>query len=375
MKDEMPNMVADSSISQNKLRLSAFKNILLVQLGDIGDVVLTTPTIRTIKISYPDAKVSILVSKPYGSLLQADPYIYNIIEVSRYSGNLLYRLRKNAAFARQLRQAHYDLVIDLRTGDHGAILAFLTGAAVRVGSPGNSKQFWRKFVFTKILSNIKSAPPPTHPGADQSLRILRAIGIDTPDTKPRLFVTSQDRARAEELLKRGGLTPESRWITINPFSRWKYKEWDKEKWGETVDRLWEIYKLPAVLIGAPEETAECLKICIGREGRAISLAGKTTLGELAAVISMSALHLGVDSAAPHIAAALGRPTVTIHGPTDWRAWRIVNDIHRIVEPSMHCVPCSKMGCNDSGISKCLADLGTDEVIEVVENVLSQNESL
>ena len=81
--------------------------------------------------------------------------------------------------------------------------------------------------------------------------------------------------------------------------------------------------------------------------------------------------MGVDSAAPHIAAALGTATVTIHGPTDWRAWRIVDDLHKIVIPKMECVPCSRRGCNDSEISQCLVHLEADAVIEVIGLVLQK----
>jgi predicted lipopolysaccharide heptosyltransferase III len=365
----MQSMAADFSISQNKQGLSGIRNVLLIQLGDIGDVVLTTPTIRAVKETCLNARVSILVSKPYGCLLGADPNIYEVVEASKIRGALFSRLRRNIAFARQLRQTHYDLVIDLRTGDHGAILSFLTGAPVRVGSPGTKKQFWRKFVFTNMLRNIKPAPPPVHPGADQSLRIVRGIGIDTVDTLPRLFISPQDRARAEDLLNECGLAPRAQWVTINPFSRWKYKEWNNAKWGEVIDRLWETHRIPAVLIGSPEESAGCQEIVLGREGRAINLAGRTTLGELAAVISMSSLHLGVDSAAPHIAAALDTPTITIHGPTDWRAWRVINEQHRIVSPVMDCLPCNMTGCDGSGKSRCLDELAAEPVVHVALELL------
>ena len=169
------------------------KNILLVQLGDIGDVVLTTPTIRAAKETYPDARVSILVFKPYGSLLAADPNVCEVVEAARTRGSLFHRLHEAVAFVRCLRQKHYDLVIDLRTGDRGAILSFLTGAPVRVGCQGIKQQFWHEILFTKIFRNLKVAPPPVHPGADQSLRIVCELGIITEDSTPRLHIAPGDR--------------------------------------------------------------------------------------------------------------------------------------------------------------------------------------
>jgi heptosyltransferase-3 len=138
-----------------------------------------------------------------------------------------------------------------------------------------------------------------------------------------------------------------------------------------MDRLWEAHRLPAVLIGSREEAAACDGIIAGCKGRAFNLAGKTSLGELAALIAMSTLHLGVDSAAPHIAAAVGTPTVTIHGPTDWRAWRIADDRHRMITPAMDCVPCHRKGCDDSGRSLCLERLEVATVMKAVEEQLQK----
>lgn len=344
-------------------------NILLIQLGDIGDIVLTAPTIRAVKETYPDARVSILVFKPFGSLLAADPNVHEVAETARIRGGLFRRLQEFVAFARHLRQKHYDLVIDLRTGDRGAILSFFTGAPVRVGREGIKNQFWHEILFTKIIRDYEIASLPVHPGADQSLRVVRELGIDTADSTPRLYTTPDDRQRASSLLMKIGLAPESKMVTINPFSRWKYKEWSNEKWGQVIDRIWEMHHIPAVLIGSPEEMDGCQEIAAGRKGRAFNLAGRTTLGELVALISMSSLHLGVDSAAPHIAAAVGTQTITLHGPSDWRAWRIVNEQHRVVSPVMDCLPCNMKGCDGNGKSRCLDELGVEPVVRVAQEIL------
>lgn len=347
---------------------SPFKNILLIQFGDIGDVVLTTPAIRAVKETYPEARISILVRKPYGSILTADPSLHEVVEATKMRGTLLHVLREHARFTLRLRRARYDLVIDLRTGDRGALMSFLTRAPERVGTH-IEKPFWHDLLFTKLIRDPPVAPPPVHPGADQSLRVVREIGIDTADSMPRLYITAADRTRAFELLAECGLGPGGRWVTVNPFSRWKYKEWDNGKWGDVIDRLWGAHRFPSVLIGSGEEAAACGEIVTGREGRAFTLAGKTTLGELAAVVATSTLHLGVDSAAPHIAAAVGTPTVTIHGPTDWRAWRVADNLHRIVTATMECVPCNRMGCDDKKQSRCLQQLEPETVIKAMDGVL------
>lgn len=362
-------MVVDFSRSRDEKDMPRFSNILLVQLGDIGDVVLTTPTIRAVREIYTQARITILVRKPFGHLLLADPNLHEVVEADNVRGASFHTLLEHLRFARRLRRARYDLVIDLRTNDRGAILSFLTRAQERVGRRAFNKPFWYNLLFTKLLLDPPYAPLPVHPGADQSLRIVRAIGIDTIDSVPKLHVAPKDRERAIELLAECGLTPASHWVTINPCSRWKYKEWGYEKWGNVIDLLWKNHRLPTVLIGSREEASVADGIAAGRNGYTFNLAGLTTLGELSALISMSTLHLGVDSAAPHIAAATGTPTLTIFGPGNWRSWSVADELHRIVTSKLPCVPCNKKGCNDSEKSQCLDELGTDSVYAEARSIL------
>lgn len=347
----------------------AFDNILLIQLGDIGDVVLTTPTIRAVKETSPNASVSALVRKGCGALLSADPYLTCVLESARSRGKLSEIGRDNVSLIRALRRARYDLVIDLRTGDRGAILAFMTGAPVRVSRASPDDSSWRSLAFTHLIPDPAYSPPPVHPGAEQSLRIVRALGFDTKDSAPRLFIAPRDHERVLELLAGIGLRREDRWVTINPFSRWKYKEWGYGKWGEVIDRLWDAHRIPSLVVGSPGEAGAAEGIAGPRRGHTFNLAGKTSLGELAALIRMSTLHLGVDSAAPHIAAAVGTPTVTIFGPSDWRVWTVPDETHRVVTAEMECVPCGDKGCRGTERSICLENLGVDAVTTAIDKIL------
>ena len=349
---------------------SRVDRILIIQLGDIGDVVLATPTVRAVKEAYPHALVSIMVRKPCGSLLAADPNLHDIVEVTKFRGSAFHIMKENVKFARRLRGVRYDLVIDLRTDDRGAIMSFLTGARERVGRRC-AKPFWHDLAFTRILDDPAAAPPPVHPGADQSLRVVRAIGMDTKDSTPKLHISSNDRQYAKRRLAEHGLLPNGRWFTLNPFSRWKYKEWSDDKWGQVINNLWGRFNMPALLIGSPQEHSAAESIVSRCNGGAHNLTGGS-IGEMAAVIATSSLHIGVDSAAPHIAAALGVPTVTIHGPLDWRAWRVNDAMNKIITPQMECVPCNRKGCDGSGNGKsqCMERLEANDVLHEIDRFLS-----
>jgi heptosyltransferase-3 len=126
-----------------------FHNILLIQLGDIGDVVWATPTFRAVKERYPEARVSVLVRGGIGSLLTADPSVDKIFEV----GTLIEKARTQWSFIRSLRKEHFDLAFDLRLDDRGAYMAFLSGSPIRVSIIDRHSR-WCNGFFTHIV-----APP------------------------------------------------------------------------------------------------------------------------------------------------------------------------------------------------------------------------
>ena len=328
-----------------------------------------TPTFRAFGETYPDARVSVLVRRGYGSLLQGDPHLHEILEVTKSRSKLLEAF-ENIRLAGRLRRERYDLVFDLRTGDRGAILAFLARAREKV-SFGGDGAWWRRYVFTRLIrqDELVVAPPTTHPGADQSLRLVARIGVETADSRPKLYVPEETAGNVRRMLAAEGLPGDARFVTVNPFSRWKYKEWGYGKWVEVLDWIRDRYGLPALVVGSKEEAEMALRIAERCKPGARSVAGKTTLGELAALLSRSALHLGVDSAAPHIAYAVGTPTVTIFGPSDWRAWTIPDATHRVVFPDDPCVPCHKKGCDHKEVSLCLEAMGPGKVLREVGEAL------
>jgi len=345
------------------------RNILLVQLGDIGDVVWTTPGIWAAKNSIPGSKVSVVVKEGFGGLLEADPSVEQIIEVKRPHGNIVDRTLRQLFFLKDIRSKHFDLVVDLRLGDRGAFISFAAGAPHRVTA--HSKEnvpFWRKYLFTHGI--VPRPPVHTRGAADQSLCILRELGIDTDNIIPKLWVSDSVKQRVKEMMIHEKIDGLKDWVTVNPFSRWQYKEWNGLKWAQVIDWLWEEFGIAAVIVGAPEERVKAEALIRECKHQAFNLAGRTTMKELAGLLSLSRLHLGVDSAAPHIAAATGAPTVTIYGPSNWRDWAPIGDKHRVILPDMDCVPCRKKGCDHSGYSRCLEALSVDQVKSVIREAVA-----
>ena len=375
-------------ISDRFNKPSQVNRILIIQLGDIGDVVWSLPAVRAVRAAYPGATVSLLLRDGNGSLFAAEELPPGIFEVRKGNGGFLGGLRAAMRLVLDLRRERFDLVFDLRGDERGGYMAFLTGAPVRAAQYYPSLSAFRNRMFTHLVMQPPDYGPPAVP-AETSLAILRPFGIETETNVPALHLSADIVSRAGRILMKEGVLPDSGaaacdqeghradpspasqcWVTLNPFSRWSYKEWDPGKWVRIIDWLGEEFGLTAVIVGAPAERERAAELTGACSGRVCNLAGKTTLAELAGVLNLSRLHIGVDSAAPHIAAAVGTPTVTLYGPSDWRYWAPPGEHHRVVVTDMECVPCHRKGCDDRGVIRCLDTLAVERVQAVLREALS-----
>ncbi len=349
--------------------LRGVKRVLMVQLGDIGDVVWTWPSIYAVKAKLPEAKIFLLTRRGRGGLLEGNPLLEGIIEVEQPKGNGPKSLGAQIKFLKQLRRRHFDLAIDLRADERGAFLARISGAPLRF-AVSYKLPFWRNMMFTHLAVSSPHEGPYRGP-AEHSLSVLRPFGMDIAGEVPLFPVPEVIAARVDSLLHKAAMEPSNRYITISPYSRWKYKECSQDMWRAVLCRLWERWGMYSVIVGGLEdrEASEELRMRCGDFVR--NFAGKTTLSELAGTIKRGILHIGVDTGGGNIAAALGVPTVTIYGPSFWEGWAHPGLFHRQIFPERDCVPCHKTGCDDSGHSQCLEQLDPPKVILAVEELLSE----
>lgn len=342
-------------------------NILVIQLGDIGDVILTFPTLFALKTTYPHAKLSVLLREGRSELLEGLPYVDNFFEIRKYRGSYFKRIWDQCIFLKTLRSQRFDLLFDLRADDRGAVMARISGAAVRGALYYKDVPFWRNRMFTHLTEPASSyeMEGPT----EQSLRIVKSFGIGKGLKIPDFPVTESIRERVRTTLP---IDLASRsWITISPFSRWSYKDWPYENWIEIFNWLWSEYKIAVLIVGAREERSKADEIIQACRGRAYNFAGRTRLSELVELIRMSKMHVGVDTGAVHIAAAVGTPTITIYGPTYLAGWSHPGRKHRVVFSDMECVPCHQVGCNNQHRSICLETLRVERVQMTIRKALPE----
>ena len=342
--------------------------ILLIQLGDIGDFVLTTPTMRTLRENCPSSEIFVLVREHVSELVDNCPWVDGLISVNKAKRKLRDELDHQRRFILQLRKKRFQLTIDLRTGTRGAIVSFLSGARARVGRYADNGGLWRNRLFTHLVRPVNELEQYS---SLHSLNILEPLQLQIRDISPALEVAPEKRKLAREILSKEGVSLNKPIIVLHPFSRWSYKEWPIQNYIALINHVGSRYPVSFVLTGAHEDTDRAAEILRGGASGIHNLVGKSSLGELSGLLANCSLLIGIDSAAAHIAAAVGTPTVTIFGPSSPVCWAPRGEEHYIVVKDLPCVPCRQKGCNHSGVSRCLQELEVGEVIEVLDKKIAE----
>lgn len=340
--------------------------ILLIQLGDIGDVVLTLPAIGVLGRAFPKRSLVVCVREHARELMEDCPRVHHVLSINKKRRKVPEELAYQLQFLKDLRKHRCTLAIELRTGTRGAVIALLSGAHTRIARYANDGTLWRNRLFTHLVrptrENIQYA-------VQHNLNIMAPFGLAEEFPRPNILVPQHRRRKAEAILRKAQIPRDKPLVAVHPFSLWRYKEWRLSEMAALVDQIQAEYHCNFVITGAPNErirAKDLIGIC---NRKPYNLAGETSIGELPAVLEACSLFMGVDTAALHIAAAVGIPTVGIFGPSSWTNWAPRGRDHLVVKKSMPCQPCSQKGCDGSENSRCLVELTALEIHTMMKRIL------
>lgn len=354
-------------VKGNDIAKESVGSVLLIQLGDIGDVVLTLPAVRALHEHFPEAVIVAVVREKARDVMDDCPWVTEVLSINEDSRSPLDEIRYQWNFFARVRRFHFDLAVDVKAGNRAAILALLSGAKQRIGFYDKNGRLWQNRVFTNLVS------PGGRPGrhmTEHYLGILHTYGIGTDRIWPEYHVPEERSLQARQIFTKHGVPSDRPVIAVQPFSLWKYKEWNVGKYVQLIEWLISEYNVSVVITGSQGERARAEEIIAACPRNTYNLAGETSIGTLAAVMKACSLFIGVDSAGIHIAAAVGLPTVGIFGPSSISDWAPRGPMHMMVHKDLPCLPCRNKGCDDSEVSRCLEELTLDEVREVVARQMS-----
>jgi lipopolysaccharide heptosyltransferase II len=355
-------------------RKTNHQRILLIRPDHLGDVLLTSPTIRALKAARPDLEVHMLVGPWSADVIAAYPEIDQILTLAfpgfsrtaKENWRSPYQTALNAA--RHLRRIGYSSAVILRP-DHwwGGLVAKLAGIPERVGYNLSDVA---PYLTQAIALQRKHV-------VEQNLRLVEQwtgtleherIRYDFP-------VDPIDAASMNGYLQKKGVSPEQPLFCIHPGSGTWVKHWQEEKWAQVADTLTEQIGAQVVFSGGAHEAPLIRRIVDLMKQPAILTAGETAIGTLAALFQRAKVVLGPDSGPLHLAVATGTPTVTLFGPADPLEFGPWGDAkkHIVLTSDIACRPCRVLDWDDDdpAYHPCLREISIGRVLDAARRVVSK----
>ncbi|MBZ2400351.1 putative lipopolysaccharide heptosyltransferase III [Erwinia amylovora] len=303
------------------------ERILVIKFRHHGDMLLTTPVIRSLTAAWPEAEIDVLLYEETRAMLACHPDIHRIYAIDRTwkKEGLRFQLGQEWRLLKILRQQRYDVVVNLADQWRSAIITRFTGAPVRLGFDFPKRQggLWQR-CHTHLVATDQHQTMHT---VEQNLSLLHPLNLAAIDSTVGMHYSPDDAHAVQRLLN-----GTEKYIVIQPTSRWFFKCWSEEKFAAVLQSLRDDGHTIVLTSGPDTKELGMVKNIISllsSDDKVISLAGQLTLNQLAALIDEAGLFIGVDSVPMHMAAALKTPCIALFGPSKlvfWRPWQVNGEV-------------------------------------------------
>jgi ADP-heptose:LPS heptosyltransferase len=378
-----------------RLRSAEFSRILLIKPSALGDVVHTIPVLVKLRARYPRARIDWLITPENAEVVRCHPALSNVILFARRDFSK--RGRRWRAFIaffdllKQIREAKYDLVVDMHGQVRSAFFALISGARVRIGFDRPIKRTltisaehdlknvpshgWRGAREGSWIAYTHRIPIPTldvH-AIDRYLWVGDLLGFDDNRLDLAIHLSPEAVHNVERLLNEKGVQPYQPLIVLVPGTIWETKHWTIEGFAG-VARHFLCQGFAVALAGTVRDQTRCREIAAAAPGTC-DLSGKTNPGELAALIKRAEVAVTNDSGSMHVAASLNKPMVSVFGPT--------NPVHigpyerpeSVVRIDLPCSPCNYRRLSQCPFDHaCMRQVTSTMVVERVRKILSTAKS-
>jgi heptosyltransferase I len=377
------------------LRSAEFSRVLLIKPSALGDVVHTLPVLVKLRARYPRARIDWLITPENAEVVRYHPALSNVVLFARRDFSK--RGRRWRAFLsfvdllKQIRRAKYELVIDMHGQVRSAFFTLISGARARIGFDRPIKRGltisaehdlknvpnhgWRGAREGSWIAYTHRIPIPTldvH-AIDRYLWIAPLLGLD--DNPPDLTIHLSPEAadRVNRLLEGHGVPASKPLVVLVPGTIWETKHWTIEGFAG-VARQFLQDGFAVALAGTRRDQQRCRQIAAAAPGTC-DLSGKTTPADLAALIRRAEVAVTNDSGSMHVAASLGKPMVSVFGPT--------NPVHigpyerpeSVVRVDLPCSPCNYRRLSQCPFDHaCMKQVTSAMVVERVRKILSTAKS-
>jgi ADP-heptose:LPS heptosyltransferase len=320
------------------------RRILAVRLDNIGDVVMLGPALQALRMHYPTAEITLLASPSGAQTAPLLPWIDRFIEHRPVwqdaSDSMAFDPIREERFIEALRQRAFEAAFLFTSFSQScyppAYAAYLAGIPVRIGQAAD-------FGGSVLTDCVKPLPVAAHQ-VDRNLHLLESVGLPAVERKLRLVVPPEAEASIDQILRGFAIKEQERFILLAPGASCAARRYDLNRFVAVLEQLIHETNLPVVICGHQSEQ-KSFEPLMKLSGKIISLVGKITISELAAVIRRTALLIGNDSGPMHIADAFHRPMVILFSGTDLESqWRPRNSPAILLRQPTYCFPCYRFQC-------------------------------
>ena len=353
------------------------KRILVVATRRIGDVLLTTPLIRSLRRAWPEARIDALVFAGTEGILAGNPDLDEVITVAPRPP-----LPQHLRLVLRLWRS-YDMALSTIPGDRPTLYARIAGRRCTGLVAAGGKQRWKRWLLSQSaqFDNFD-----THTVL-MNLKLADLLGV------PRCHEVAATWRAEDEAAVRNALPfdPQAQaYAVLHAHPMYVYKAWRREAWGELAGWL-NRQGMRVVLTGggSAEEVAYVRGLLELLPRDTVDVAGKLNLSGVAYLLSKARAYVGPDTVVTHLAAAAGTPTVALFGPSNpvkWGPWPKGYDADRnpwrmkgtqrvnnvvLLQGGGDCVPCMEEGCDRhiASLSACLQDLPAANAIAALCELL------
>lgn len=293
-----------------------YRNILLIKMSSLGDVLHTLPFAAALRKRFPKARITWLVHPQFSGFLPDPPVIDEVIYFDKAGFKKLGlrdKLRCFLGMKRELEGRKFDLVIDMQGLFKSAVLAAISGCKERIG-------YAEMREGSGLISRaIKGEHAKGHV-VERYLDVARYLGAKVEGIDDVVFPMpdlSKEEAKVKEKLSLAGIGSAPYTVMV-PGARWETKEWPVGHYIALAKKI-SSGGMHVVLAGGADDAAKGRVIAEGAAGdgpgKVIDMTGRTTLKELAALIKGCAVYISADTGPLHLAAAMKKPLIAMYGPT------------------------------------------------------------
>lgn len=331
--------------------------ILIVRFSSLGDIVLTSPATRALRLRYPEAHISFAVKAMYAPIARSLPGVDSVIALKPDQSFL--------SFLHRIREESFDIIVDLHANPRSLALG-------RFGRGTDTITYDnRRVARMRMVSRFGRSVESRHT-IENYLSALRPLGIEGADHQTELKVGSDVEQHIADRLMHLGIGPEQTLLGIAPGASSAVKQWPTRFYAEIADTLNTPPTVGILMLGGDQDRATATEIMSLSRAHLLNWVGELDIGSLPAALSRCQAVLSNDSGPMHVASAVGTPVVGLFGPTHPRLGFApigIEDVSLTLD--LDCSPCSLHG-NRSCWKKtraCLEEMSPDQILSKLSPLL------